>query len=327
MRPRKSSRHLPACVYQKHGAYYYVKAGKWTRLAKDLPSALQAYAKLIEGSSKGAGMIELIDKVLAHIEPTLKPNTIAQYRIAAGKLKPILLEFSPEQVLPRHIAGIKMHFASTPNMANRLLSFLRTVFSYALEWALVDSNPCIGVRRHKEAKRDRYIKDDEFMAIRAAAKHKAIPIVMDLCYLTGQRIGDVLAIRNEDISDAGICFTQEKTGARLMVSMTTALSDTILKARESHPVHSRASTLLYTRGFKPYSYSTIKDAFNRAREAVGLGDVTIHDIRAKSGTDADHEGKDPQRLLGHSNPQMTKRYLRGREVKVVEGPVMVKKVG
>lgn len=55
--------------------------------------------------------------------------------------------------------------------------------------------------------------------------------------------------------------------------------------------------------------------------------MTIHDIRAKSGTDADHEGKDPQRLLGHCSPQMTKRYLRGREVKVVEGPVMVKKVG
>lgn len=314
-------------MYRKHGAYYYVKAGKWTRLAKDLPGALQAYANLLEASDKGRGMVELIDRVLTHIEPNLKPNTIAQYRIAARKLKPILLEFAPEQVLPRHIAEIKMHFADTPNMANRLLSFLRTVFAYALEWRLVDSNPCIGVRRHKEGKRDRYITNAEFLAIRSAARHKAIPIIMDLCYLTGQRIGDVLAIRNEDISEAGIAFKQKKTGSLLLVRMTPALSQTIALAREHHPEDRRASTLLYTRGFKIYSYGTIKDAFDRARQAAGLQDITIHDIRAKSGTDAEEEGKDPQRLLGHSNPQMTKRYLRGRKAKLVEGPAMVKEVG
>ena len=220
-----------------------------------------------------------------------------------------------------------MHFADTPNMANRLLSFLRTVFAYALEWRLVDSNPCIGVRRHKEAKRERYITDSEFMAIRMAAIHKAIPVVMDLCYLTGQRIGDILAIRNDDISSIGIAFKQEKTGALLLVRMTPALSEAIALARQAHPEDSRASTLLYTRGFKPYSYGTIKDAFNRARQTAELQDITIHDIRAKSGTDAEEEGKDPQKRLGHSNPQMTKRYLRGRKAKLVDGPAMVKKVG
>ncbi len=35
MRPRKKDRHLPPCMYIKHGAYYLVRKGKWERLDKD----------------------------------------------------------------------------------------------------------------------------------------------------------------------------------------------------------------------------------------------------------------------------------------------------
>ena len=63
MRPRKTDRHLPRRVYQRHGAYYYVdRTGKWVRLGKGLEDALQAYA---------GGMPGLIDRVLAHIRPRL----------------------------------------------------------------------------------------------------------------------------------------------------------------------------------------------------------------------------------------------------------------
>ena len=45
MRPRKTDRHLPACVYLRHGAYWLVKRGKWTRLGADLATALAEYAR------------------------------------------------------------------------------------------------------------------------------------------------------------------------------------------------------------------------------------------------------------------------------------------
>ncbi len=320
MRPRKKDRHLPARVYFKHGAYWYVEKNKWEKLAAELPAALQRYAEIIDTNYRG-GMAELIDQVLAHIEPKLKPNTVAQYRIAASKLKPILVEFAPNQVMQRHIAEIKTSMAGTPNMANRCLSFLRTVFAYAVEWQLCDNNPCIGIRRHQEAKRDRYMSDEEFVAIRTAAKHKAIPAIMDLCYLTGQRIGDVLAIKNTDITEHGIHFVQEKTGAKLTVSMTTALELVIQEARAAHPPLKLASSpLLYTRGGKPYSYGTIKDAYERAKVAAQVEGVTIHDIRAKSLTDADQQGHDAQKLGGHSNRKMTERYIRLRRSLIASGP-------
>lgn len=96
-------------------------------------------------------------------------NTIEQYRSAAERLKDQMAEFEPRDVLPRHVAAIKMHGAATPNMNNRIISFLRMVFAYALEKGLVDSNPCIGIKRHPEKKRDRYLTDGEFNAICAVA--------------------------------------------------------------------------------------------------------------------------------------------------------------
>lgn len=320
MRPRKKDRHLPACMYHRHGAYWLVKDGKWRRLAADLPTALAEYAAIIDTARRGGGMAELIDKVIAHIAPRLKPNTVMQYRIAADRLKVILVEFAPEQVRPRDVAAIKTHYASTPNMANRIITVLRIVFDHAVEWQLVEANPCVGIRRHKEAKRGRLVSPAEFAAIKAAARHRAIPIVMDLCYLTGQRIGDVLAIKPEDVSAAGISFTQQKTGARLLVGMTPELRAVIERARAVHKPDPRAKTLLYTRGFRLYSYSTIRDAFNRARDAAGVVDVTIHDLRAMAITAADEQGIDAQTLGGHTSPQQTSRYIRHRKVKVASSP-------
>lgn len=325
MRPRKKDRHLPACMYQKHGAYYLVRKGKWERLDSDYQAALLAYARKTTTEAQG-GMPALIDKVLKHMAPTLKPNTIKQYEAAAERLKTILAEFEPAEVLPKHVAAIKMDLASTPNMCNRILSFLRVVFQYALEWQLVDSNPCIGVRRHAEKKRDRYVTDAEFQALMAHCSDY-MRVIFETCFLTGQRIGDVLAIRLADISAVGIEFRQQKTGAKLIVTMTTDIQNVIDRAK-ALPRKVRGLTLFCTRGGgRPVSYSTVKDAFAKAREAAGVADVTIHDLRAKSLTDADGEGKDAQKLGGHTDSRMTARYLRGKKPTIAHAPNMPKKSG
>jgi len=42
-----------------------------------------------------------------------------------------------------------------------------------------------------------------------------------------------------------------------------------------------------------------------------------------AGTEAKRQGLDPTALLGHADAKMTRRYLRDREVPVVEGPSFV----
>lgn len=320
-RRRTTDKHLPPCVYHKHGAFWLVKRGKWERLAATLPEALAEYARRTQTHVSGS-MPELIDRVLVHHCKKLSPNTQSQYRIAGEKLKKAMAEFSPEQVKSKHVAAIKLHLADTPNMANRVLSVLRIVFQYAVEWQLCESNPCVGIKRHDEAKRSRYITDAEYAAIYAAAPPR-LQVIMDLLYLTGQRIGDVLRIRHADITADGIAFTQQKTNASLLLSWSPDLRAAVERARKLNG-NLRALTLLHNRRGKTPDYSTTKIQWNKACEKAGVKDAHIHDLRAKSLTDAKQQGFNPQTLAGHTSEAMTDRYIRLRETPQAEGPKLAK---
>lgn len=316
MRPRKQQRDLPACLYHKHGSYWLVKRGKWTRLGTSKKAALERYADLMD-APKGE-MPKLIETALAAMLPKVSPSTRKQYKTAGRKLAAMLVEFSPAQVQQKDVAAIKLALAKTPNMANRCLSVLRQVFAYAVEQQIVASNPCIGIERHAEAKRTRYLTDAEFAAIRAHSGPR-LRVIVDLCYLTGQRVGDVLAIRRADLTAEGIRFKQGKTGETLTVAWTPDLEATVAEAKALHR-NIVALTLLHNRRGKSPDYRTVRDQWERACTSAGVADARLHDLRAKSLTDAKREGHDATALAGHVSAAMTARYIRLRESPVVHGP-------
>lgn len=316
MRPRKKNRHLPACVHLHHGAYYYVKSNVWTPLGKELPVALAKYASIVEGP-KGGGVPKLIDDALPIICRDVSPNTAAQYRIAARKLKKSLAEFSPDQVLPKHLAAIKLAMADRPNMANRVLTVARLIFGYALENQLVSINPAVGVKRHREAKRDRLPLQAEVEAITAKANPR-LGVIVDLLRYTGQRCNDVLRIRLTDLLPEGISFRQQKTGAYLIVGWTPKLRATV-EAAKGLGSHSEYLLPSKVRG-KPPDYRSVKHQWDEAREAAKVENLHLHDLRAMAATQARTEGKDAQALLGHASPTQTATYLRGRVARIVEAP-------
>jgi integrase len=316
MRPRKKNSKLPPCVYLSHGAYYLVRGGKWEPLGRDHAAALAEYARRVAETPKG-GMGELIERVLAHIDQNKSRITMNQYRQIGRRLKKIMAEFRPDQVKPVHIAAIKVKYTSTPFYANRMVSVLRMTFSHALEWGLCESNPCIGVARHHESKRERYLTDAEFLAIREKAGPR-LQIIMDLCYLTGQRISDVLRIRLSDLTDEGIVFRQGKTGAKLVVAWNDDLRAVVARAQDQGKI--RHLTLLHNRKGKAPDYSTVKIQWDQARKTAGIKDARIHDMRAKALTDAKRQGHDPQVLAGHTDARMTARYIRLRETPLAVGP-------
>lgn len=316
MRPRTKNRHLPSCVYLSHGKYYLVRGGKWIPLGADLASALAEYARRIE-TPKG-GMGQLIDSALDSMRPRLSRSTQKQYQFAARKLKTIFLHFTPTQVKPVHVVQVKASMVKTPNMANRVLSFLRQVFDYALEQQLVASNPAIGIRRHREQKRKRLPSQEEFDAIYSKAGPR-LQVIMDLLFLTGQRINDVLRIKRTDLLESGILFVQQKTGARLIVRWTSELHAVRIRANELCG-NVQAFTLLHNRRGKAPDYSTVKIQWDKARTAATVPDVTLHDLRAMSLTTAKRQGKNPRELAGHTTDEQTATYLRDREIPVVDGP-------
>ena len=315
-RPRKSNRHLPECVYIRSGAYYYVHGNKWKRIGVTLSSALAEYARIVD--SPATSMSALLDRVLMDaVERGVAKNTLQQYQGAIAKLKPVLEEFRPEEVRPRDIAQIMDAWRHTPNMANRCLSVLRLAFSTAVRAGICETNPCTSIERHKEAKRDRYITDVEYAAIYAHA-NPTLRIVMTLAYLTAQRIGDVLSIKEADICEDGVQFTQHKTGKRLCVAWTDALREAVDAART---LRKRDDIyLLPYRKNTPRGYNGVRDLWDRAVESAGVPHATLHDIRAKSLTDARKQGLNATALAGHTTEAQTVRYLRDRGFESVHGP-------
>jgi integrase len=319
-RPRKSKGPYPPCFYPKHGAFYLVRDNKWTNLGRDLSAALGEYGRLM-AQAKAGKLPALIDTTLArHTKAKgLADATKAQYKIAAGVLKRKLARFdSPDQVKQRQVAQIKSDGAASPNMTNRVVSLLRTLFGYWVEDQLCDTNPCIGIKRHEENKRTRLITDDEWWAIYDKAGPR-LRVAMRLQFLTGQRINDVLKIKRSQLVEQGIEFAAQKTKKRLIVRWSPDLRSAVADAIALHGLVP-SLYLLPSKRRKAPNYRSVLHQWDVACAAAGVEDARPNDQRAQSLTATKREGKNAQALGGHSTEAMTARYLRDRDTPVVDGP-------
>jgi integrase len=301
---------LPPCMYAKHGAYYLVKKNKWIRLAETLPAALREYARRIEANQDR--MPGLLDRWFTDVE--VAAATRATYKVVVRQLAKIFAEYEPSAVTAREIMTVMHHHRKKPGMANHMRTVLIGALDIGFLEGIVERNVARDVRPFTIAARDRYITDAEFDAIADEAQ-PTMRVIMKLCFHTGQRISDIIKLRYSDISDEGITFKQKKTGNRLLVSWSPELRAVVEEARKLHS-GVKGMTLLHTQKGTQYSYWTIRTWWDEARTAAGVEDVHIHDIRAKSGTDADSAGLDSKKLLGHKSESSHRRYLRSKETPI-----------
>lgn len=332
-RPRKNPSKLPPCVYKSHGASYHVVKGKWHPLGSSLPDALAEYGRRIQPTKEGE-LNAVFDAVFERLKnrkvDPWSANTVAQYTLALAKLKHLLRKFSrPDQVKQRDAAQVKVLLGPTPNWANRVISLARQIFNDLVEHQVIDSNPFLGVKRHKEAKRTRLISWEEWWRIHAAAPRR-LQLVMDGLYLTDQRIDDVLGIDERDGLGQGVYFKQGKTGKELIVAWNDDLRCWWDECRTIHGKVVRVAfedprrprPLFRTRHGRRPAYRTVYDQWVKAVAKSGVEDCNLHDNRAFSATEAKRQGLDPQKLLGHTDHRTTTIYLRDREIEVVQGPSM-----
>lgn len=322
MRPRTKDRHLPSCMYQKHGAYWYVKSGKWQKLGTDLHGALQEYARII--AVPADGMPALLDAAFPHLIEGLSASTVTQYAASREHLKEVFKDFYPEQVTHGSIVEMMDLFKDRKAVANRLLTVLKLTFQWALDRGKVSANPAISVKRYVMQARSRLITPREYAAIYGHCP-PWLQCIMDMCYLTGQRIGDVLKIERQHLQDDGIFIEQQKTGKRLVVAWTPELRAVVERAKGLQGKVAHMHYLLGGRGGKIRRHTNVWRVFKDAADKAGVMDVTLHDLRAMAGTEVDAQGGNPSALLGHSDARTTQIYLRDKRPKVVKGPA--KKAG
>jgi integrase len=315
-RPRKTDKHLPKNVYCRRGVYWLVKEGKWIRLGESLPDALVQYAQAF-GKSRWNFQIT-VDAVLGTLR--LSSGTLRQYRSSAKLLKHYFEDDSLEDLKSKDIRQLKREMVDRPIAFNSSLKVLRHVFQYAIDTDLIENDPTFNIDYYPIRSRDRLITADEYAALYKSAE-AALRNVMDLMFLTGQRVGDILAIKYTDIAAEGIAFQQQKTDAKVIAAWTTDLR-AVVERIKSEPRHLKATTLLHTARGKQFQYHRVNTMWLRACGAVEMPYTQLRDIRAMAASAVEEVAgvEQAQALLGHTTQRTTRIYLRNRKAKVVSGP-------
>lgn len=315
--PRK----LPVRLHLKNGGYYYVFRNKWDFLSRDYPEALRLYADKIAPKKPG-GIPDVIDRALA--KKKIADNTRKAYTICAKKLKIAFAEFNPSDLRPVHFYQWLDAKKITDNMAQTYRSVMIAAMALAVREGLCDTNVMKEVQNWKGRTRDRYLTDAEYLAVRDSAK-PTLKAIITISLQTGQRISDVLKIRYPDLGDDGIYIDQKKGQGKnkLCIAWTPDLREAVAVAKATH-TSVKGMTLFSGRKGKPIPYSTVRDWWLLACAKSGVENGRMHDILAKTGTDARKQGLDSKALLGHKSDASHERYQRDKDIPIVQPLPMVK---
>ena len=249
--------------------------------------------------------------LVEHAEAKRKPRTAREYRRLFEKvILPVLGRKRVAEVTRQDIARLHHDKRATPTEANRTLALLSVLFTFAERQGdrPDGSNPCRHVERFPQHRRERFLSPDELArlgdtlaAYRGSPYH---PATIKLLVFTGARLSEVLGLEWDWVS-------LERGEARLPDSKTGA--KTIHLPPPALEVLARLPRLAgnpYVLGARR-STTFIEKPWRSIREAAGLADVRLHDLRhafasvaASAGMGLPIIGK----MLGHTQAQTTQRY-------------------
>jgi integrase len=284
--------------------YYYTGGGKKVPLGADLNAARMQWARLENNVVTATSYDAIADRwakegiAIGSKGRRRAVVTQQQFESALKNLRPAFKGMAFEEIRPVHIRQY-LDRRSKKIAANREIAVLSIMFNWAREKGILDlPNPCLGVSRNQETPREKYVTDEEYVQ----TYDKAPPLVqdlMDLAYLTGQRLSDVLKMTRQDIREACLWVRQGKTGARVGIRLEGMLEVVVQRILARHRAVPSMFLIADDQGQRLNRFQ----AYN-AFVAVRVGDWQFRDLRAKAASDAGNL-KHAQRLLGHSSEVTT----------------------
>jgi integrase len=250
-----------------------------------------------------------------HAKPKKKALSIAaDERILRLYVLPALGRRRAAAIALKDIADLHHEMRDKPVQANRMLALLSKMFNLAERWGLRSpgSNPCRGVDRFPERRRERFLSAGELERLGAVLDEvePAEPFVVlaiRLLLLSGARRDEVLTLRWSEVNFERACLSlpDSKTGAKLIPLGPAPLSALAAAPRlEGNPfvIPGRRIAGRLVGLQRPWA---------RIRERAGLGDLRLHDLRhtfASYGAAAGLGLPVLGAILGHRNQATTARY-------------------
>jgi hypothetical protein len=317
-RPRKHDLSLPKGMTCERGTFYFRPSGhrKRVNLGQDIIAAIDAYKAIVGPSGRVRTLHDVIERYRLDVLP-LKRSAVT--RENEGKsltnLDKVFGHFLPDNITaPMCYEYMDRRLTKdgkpAPVAARHEISLLGHVLKKSIRWGAGVANVVRTLEKMPKNTRTRYVTDEEFAACRALANPR-MQIAMDLARNIGQRRGDLLKLKHEDCTNAGIVIRQGKTGAGILVKWTPTLRRIIRAAKGLSPDIPR-DFVLRTGDGGPYTGTGFSAIWQRLMQRfvdAGGTRFTFHDLRAKAGSDKATLAE-AQALLGHASPETTKRVYK-----------------
>lgn len=264
--------------------------------------------------------------------PDLKPSTISKYRWFLDTcVRPVIGEVRLERVTPDRLQALYADL--TPSVGEKVHRILHRAFGVAVLWRWLSANPCDRVLKpaYKAQAKTLWSRAELNTFLESTTDHWLYPLWV-LLIASGCRLGEVLALRWEDIGPDGAGISVSRTlhyidGNWMMDSPKTAnsaryiilpgMAAEALGRQKQQQVAWKETAgssweewgLVFTgETGKPLFASTIQHALKRTCTDFGLPAVTPHGLRHLHASLLLGEGVPVTAVsarLGHANPQVT----------------------
>ncbi|MEL0577015.1 phage integrase Arm DNA-binding domain-containing protein [Pectobacterium punjabense] len=276
------------------------------------------------------------------------PNTLADWNNDAFRVKEFFSDIASCDIELEHVNAYIQHYHSdsSANVQNRKISFLKKLFSYAVDESLMFDNPASRKKmRRVDGKKRRRLSFQDFQRIRASAPGW-LRTAMDLALQTTQARLEVSRIKYSiKEPKEGVCGclwhqvpengihgvlyihrqkVHKKEASHIAIPIGSELKRIIDDSRDRiaspyvvHRLPEKNSNPISQEVNHPTQVSPdyLSRAFSDLRDTVGVASEyppterpTFHEIRALAAFMFEKQGIDPQARMAHSDAKSTKIY-------------------
>lgn len=226
-------------------------------------------------------------------------HVIREHFGAATRLRGVL----DHAKMHAHIERWHEGMAATPRKADLQLAVLHKLLEFGKRKAVLDHNRASGIRRLYVSNRAKLFWTSEQIEKLCEVGPPEIGWVIRLAYVTGQRQGDLLALRWSQVSEKEVVFETSKTDVRIVVPMYIELAEVLAQ------IPKRAMHVLTGPGGRAWNAHTFRHLFHKACADAEVGEgLHFHDLRGtalKAFAEAGCSELELRAISGHSMKALT----------------------
>ena len=204
--------------------------------------------------------------------------------------------------------------SGSPYRANRCVAVASRMFSLAMRWGWIAANPCRGVEKFTEHRRERYLTEAELGALLSALDghpDQQGAHVIRLLVLTGARKGEVLAAKWGQVDFAAGLWIKPAATTKTNKIYRAELNEEAIALLTEIRAAAHNSPFVFPGDGNTGHLVDVKKTWRAVCKAAGITGLRIHDLRHSFASFALNAGESLATIgaqLGHTQPSTTARY-------------------